>query len=567
MSAPTRRRFRSERRLIIAANFRPRQYWIGTAGWIAYFISPIAPGWLIGQIFDELSEDRVTGRLVVLIVLLALAELVMIWGLAVAHRIYVRGVESSKALLRANVLDAQLASGGSRAGARNVAVGDMLVRLRDDPFDMLFLLDNWVDLIGALLYSAAAGYFLVRIDPWAAFAGIAPLLAVGLGNRAIANLARRYRQRARVASSNVSDFLAAAFEASLTVKVSGAQRNVLARLDRLNARRSKAAVGDGVWNEVIWTLNGTLADVFVGVALVVAARGPLTAGEVTQFFAYLAGMTWLPMRLGGLIAGRRRYQVSAERMGAMVAPDSAGVDQDALMDHRALPVLGGPTVAPPRRGDRDRLETLQVRGLTVESRGLVEVDLDVHRGELVIVSGPVGSGKSSLLRAVIGLLDIDRGEIRWNGRPVVDRAAFFVPPQCAYVAQVPRLFAESLADNLRLGHALSDDELAAGIGLAAFEDDVAGLPDGLGTLVGARGVRLSGGQAQRAAGARAMAHRPELLVLDDLTSALDVDTELVLWQRLAAAGFTVLAASNRPVALARADRVIELTVGPAKMGT
>ncbi len=68
-----------------------------------------------------------------------------------------------------------------RAGARNVAVGDVLVRLRDDPFDMLFLLDNWVDLIGSLLYSAAAGYFLVRIDPWAAFAGIAPLLAVGLG--------------------------------------------------------------------------------------------------------------------------------------------------------------------------------------------------------------------------------------------------------------------------------------------------------------------------------------------------------------------------------------------------
>ncbi len=60
-----------------------------------------------------------------------------------------------------------------------------------------------------------------------------------------------------------------------------------------------------------------------------------------------------------------------------------------------------------------------------------------------------------------------------------------------------------------------------------------------------------------------MAHRPELLVLDDLTSALDVDTELVLWQRLAAAGFTVLAASNRPVALARADRVVALSVAGA----
>jgi len=552
------RRFVGERRLIVAANYRSWHYWVGTAGWITFFVSPIAPGWLIARIFDQLQAHRAGPRLVVLLVLLTLVEMAMIWGLAVAHRVYIRGIESSKALMRANVVNAQLTSGGPRAGARNVAVGDMLVRLRDDPFDMMFLLDNWVDLIGSLLYSSAAAYFLVRIDPWAAFAGIAPLLAVGLGNRSIANLARRYRARARAAASQVSDFLAAAFEASLTVKVSGSQRDVLKRLDRLNETRSMAAVGDGVWNEVIWTLNGTLADVFVGVALVVAARGRLTTGEVTQFFAYLAGMTWLPMRIGGLIAGRRRYQVSADRMGAMIAPQSEHRWPDTLVEHRPLPVLGGPVVAGPRRVSRSPLDVLEVRGLTVENRGLNDVDLTVRRGELVVVSGPVGSGKSSLLRAVIGLLDIDRGEVRWNGTVVGDRAAFFVPPQCAYVAQVPRLFAESLADNLRLGHDLTDADIVAGIGLAAFEDDVADLPDGLETLVGARGVRLSGGQAQRAAGARAMAHRPELLVLDDLTSALDVDTELLLWQRLAAAGFTVLAASNRPVALARADQVVEL---------
>lgn len=557
MSAgPTR--LRGERRMVVAASYRARPYWLGTLAWIAFFVSPIVPGWLIGQIFDELQSTGTSTRLWVLLVLLALAELGMIWGLAVGHRTYMRGVESSKALLRANVLDAQLASGGPRAGTRNVPVGDVLVRLRDDPFDMMFLLDNWTDLVGALLYSSIAAYFLVRIDPWAAAASIAPLLLVGWGNRAIAHLARRYRERARRASSEVSDFLAAAFEASLTIKVAGAQPNVLKRLDRLNATRSKAAVGDGVWNEVIWTVNGTMADVFVGVGVVVAARGSLSAGEVTQFFAYLAGMTWLPMRIGGLIAGRRRYQVSAERMTALVADDADERWPDALVAHRPMPILGGARVERPAPPERVPLEQLEVRRLTVASRGLVDVDLTVRRGELVVVSGPVGSGKSSLLRAAVGLLDLDAGEVRWNGRAVDDRAAFFVPPNCAYVAQVPRLFAETLADNLRLGHDLSDDELAAGIELAAFEEDVAGLPDGMRTLLGARGVRLSGGQVQRAAGARAMAHAPELLVLDDLTSALDVDTELQLWRRLATAGFTVLASSNRPVALARADRVVEL---------
>jgi ATP-binding cassette subfamily B protein len=355
----------------------------------------------------------------------------------------------------------------------------------------------------------------------------------------------------------VSGFLAATFEASLTVKVAGAQRNVLDRLDRLNAERARTAVADGLWNDLSWNLNSMLADVFVGLALVVAARGRLTSGEVTLFFAYLTGMTWLPMRLGGLVATRRRYDVSQERLGALVAPADAS-DVSPLLVHRPLPVLGGPQVAPPSTPPRIPLEVLEVRGLTVAGRGLHDVDLTVRRGEIVVVRGAVGAGKTSLLRSLVGLLAIDQGEVRWNGQVVEDRAAFFVPPQCAYVAQVPRLFAESLAGNLRLGHTRSTDDLVDAIAMAAFDDDVAALPEGLDTLVGARGVRLSGGQAQRAAAARAFVHRPELLVLDDLTSALDPETELAIWTRLAAAGHTVLTSSNRPLALARADRVLSL---------
>lgn len=309
------RRMRGERRMVKVANFRGRWYWLGTIGWITYFASPILPGWLIGQLFDEFQRNGTTTRAVVLIVAIACSELAIVFGIAIAHRIYVIGLESGKALMRANVMDAQLSSGGPGAGRRDVSIGDVLVRLRDDPHDMLFLIDNWVDLAGSLIYGTAAAFFLVRIDPWAALAGIGPLVLVGIGNRAIAHRARRYRASARASASDVSGFLTAAFEASLTVKVTGARRQVMARLTELNARRGKTAVADSVWNETIWTLNSTLADVFVGVAIVVAARGPLTSGEVTLFLSYLMGMTWLPMRLGNLVTGRRRYEVSAHSLG------------------------------------------------------------------------------------------------------------------------------------------------------------------------------------------------------------------------------------------------------------
>ncbi len=545
-----------ERRVARLASYRARWYWAGALGWTLWFVTPLGPGWLIGRAFDELQKHGDSRRFWTLLVGLMAAHIGSALLIFVSHRTYVQGLEAAKALTRVNVINAQLASGGAEAAPRTVPVGDVLSRLRDDPFDVLFLIDNWVDLLGASLYGIGAIILLCRIDPWATAAGVIPMIALGFGNRLIGNLARRNRQTSRDSSSAVGDFLNAAFEASLTVKVGGARRDVLHRLDTLNDARAHAAVRDNVWNDLVWTVNTAAADIFVGVALVVASRRNLDAGDVTLFASYLIGMVWLPMRLGGIIVGRRRYQVSADRLDALVAPSSNGTDR--LIEHRVLPILGGAPAAVPVRADRSPLDVLSVANLTVVSRGINNLSFTVERGSLTVISGPVGSGKTSVLRALIGLLDVDEGTVTWNGSPVVDRAAFFIPPQCAYVPQVPRLFAESLRDNLRLGHGIDDHELHEAITLAAFDKDLIDLPEGLDTAVGARGVRLSGGQSQRAAAARALAHRPELLVLDDLTSALDVETELELWTRLAHAGYTVVAASNRPVALARATNVIEL---------
>jgi ATP-binding cassette, subfamily B, bacterial len=176
-------------------------------------------------------------------------------------------------------------------------------------------------------------------------------------------------------------------------------------------------------------------------------------------------------------------------------------------------------------------------------------------GSALPLAGP------QLLRALLGLLPLDAGRVYWNGRPVGDPAAFLVPPRCAYVPQVPRLFSESLADNLLLGAAPPAGGLAAAVRLAVLDEDVAAMPDGLATLVGARGVRLSGGQAQRAAVARAFVRGPELVVLDDVSSALDTETEARLWERLLAGETTCLAVSNRQATLARADRVVRLEQG------
>ncbi len=168
---------------------------------------------------------------------------------------------------------------------------------------------------------------------------------------------------------------------------------------------------------------------------------------------------------------------------------------------------------------------------------------------------------------MLGLLPHNASEIRWNGRPVDDPATFFVPPRSAYTPQVRRLFSETLRENLLLGRLDDPAALDAAIHAAVLEADVAALERGLDTLVGPRGLKLSGGQIQRAAAARMFVRDAELLVFDDLSSALDAEMEAELWRRLfarrAPGGRDVmcLVVSHRPAALHQADQVLLMDAG------
>ncbi len=146
-------------------------------------------------------------------------------------------------------------------------------------------------------------------------------------------------------------------------------------------------------------------------------------------------------------------------------------------------------------------------------------------GTFTVINGRIGSGKTTLLRTLLGLLPRDAGEIYWNGTSVADPASFFVPPRSAYTSQIPQLFSATLKENILLGLPEEQVDLQAAISTAVMEQDLANLEQGLDTMIGTRGVKLSGGQAQRAAAARMFARDPELLICDDLSSALDVETE------------------------------------------
>jgi ATP-binding cassette subfamily B protein/ATP-binding cassette subfamily C protein len=188
-----------------------------------------------------------------------------------------------------------------------------------------------------------------------------------------------------------------------------------------------------------------------------------------------------------------------------------------------------------------------------------------------VITGCIGSGKTTLLRVLLGLLPKQAGDIYWNGCLVEDPASFFIPPRSAYTPQIPQLFSYTLRENILLGLSKDDAEIEKALKIAVFEQDLTAMDEKLETLVGSKGVRLSGGQLQRVAAARMLVRQPELLVFDDLSSALDVETEMALWSGIFASRAeqgeqnkwtpTCLVVSHRRSVLHRADQVIVMEAG------
>ncbi|MFC5381756.1 ATP-binding cassette domain-containing protein [Aquipuribacter nitratireducens] len=371
-------------------------------------------------------------------------------------------------------------------------------------------------------------------------------LAFGSGLHRLAGEA--IATRAAFASS-----LASSLAAARTVKLSGATPAVLAHLARLDDVRSATLA-----REVRLTVWASAAPPVLSGLLPVVAWSLYLRGELSSTATFVAVTTLGAAQWFGYTTASIASRYPSARVWLRRATEMAGVDTLS----RPVPGvdLARGTAPAPEPPPRVPLQRLELRGFTSLHDdgvpGARDVDLVVDRGELVLLVGPVGSGKSSLLRALAGILRHD-GTLRWNGETVADPASFLRPQQVGYVSQLPRVLSGTIAENVHLGHAV---EVEGALSTAQLDRDVASA-GGLATVIGHKGVRLSGGQLQRLALARALAPRTELLVADDVSSALDVETELDLWQALRERGTTVVGSTSKRAALERADRVVVMVGG------
>ena len=523
------------------------------------------------EFFNILSGDATLGltpeSIAAIVVGFALAQAVTIFADIYLHFLY--GFRTA-ALLRKNMLTRILERPGARAVPQSP--GEAISRFRDDANNASDFTGQVPFLIGQALFAVIALVTMLRISVRVTLFAYVPFVVVILvANWAMKNV-EKYREASRKASGRVTDFIGEVFGAAQAVKVATAEANVLNRFASLNENRRKAAIRDRLYMAFVESAVWNFVNVITGVILLLVAQmldasgpgGPqMTVGDFSLFIFYLGYTTQFTATTGVLIAWYKQAGVALARMITLLQ----GAPPLSLVRHTPVYVTGDlPPIPYTPKTDEHRLEELSVRGLTYRyeesGRGIENINLTLKRGSFTVITGRIGSGKTTLLRALLGLLPAQAGEIRWNGQLVEDPASFFIPPRSAYTSQVPLLFSESIKDNILMGLPEDKVDLPGAVRQAVMEKDILDLEHGLDTVIGSKGVKISGGQRQRTAAARMFVRRPELLVLDDLSSALDVETEQQLWERVSEMeGVTCLVASHRRPALRRADHIIVLKNG------
>jgi len=534
---------------------------------LIFGVFPQLSGFVIQAIFDQL-----TGAVQTNFSLAALAAFLIAIALGRGAAfftdvlLYFTFQYTVTALLRRNMFDTILRRPGARAVPESP--GEAVSRFRDDAMELAWFMSEMLIVFGFGFFAIVALIVMLRINVTITLVVFIPLVIVIFIANFAKNKITEYRQASREATGKVTDFVGELFGAVQAVKVAGAEERSIQHLQEINEVRRKASLKDVLFSQVLDSAFRNTANLFTGLILLTAGSamqtGNFSVGDLALFVYYLTWVTDFSAIIGDKLAWFKRLGVSIDRMVHLLQDTPA----ESLVEYAPVFLRTEPPEVPfTEKEPEHALQTLEVKGLTYHfpetGRGVEDISLLISKGEFVVITGRVASGKTTLLQALLGLLPPQSGEVFWNGQRVEAPGDFFVPPRSAYTPQVPLLFSESLQNNILLGLPEDKVDLSQAIHLAVLEKDLQEIPGGLSAQIGAKGVKLSGGQRQRAAAARMFVRQASLQVFDDISSALDIETENALWERIFAQqqDATCLVVSHRKPALQRADQIIVLKEG------
>ncbi len=434
-------------------------------------------------------------------------------------------------------------------------IGDLMTRFSAD----LRIVDQAMSqVLGSSLYQLLVALAVaVTMIVQSPLLGSLVVLVVPLFAASCLSLRERFERVSREQQERAGEAAAAVQEnlsAHAVVKAFGLEeRTVAAYRARVTAqlRAALRLVVTGVLFETSLTMAITLAQlVVIGVGGYLAITGALTNGTLVLFIALLPALITPVAGLANVGQALQMASGSMERINELLEQQPSVADRPGSAD---LPPLA----------QEIRLERVDF-SYESDRPVLRDLDLAIPAGSSVAIVGPSGSGKSTLASLLMRFWDPDSGRVLFDGRDLREVTLASLRAQIGIVFQDTFVFDSTLRENIAIGRpGAADAEVAAAARAARLEQYVASLPAGYETVLGERGVRMSGGQRQRLAIARALLRDPRVLILDEATSALDARTEAEILETLAdaARGRTTISITHRLSMAATANRIFVLDEG------
>ena len=381
------------------------------------------------------------------------------------------------------------------------------------------------------------GVFLLVMNP------IAVYFTVAIGKRV-----KELKRRENAALQLFQEALTETLEAIHQLRAVNRDRHYLARVtglaDHIRTHAAAYSWRSDAASRLSFTVFLVGIDVFRTAAMVIVLISDLSIGQMIAVFGYLWYMLGPIEIILNLQVQRQAATAALDRLNRLFA-----LEEEPIYPHLRDPFAGR------------RANALSLRGIRFRYGDgpliLDGVDLEIAAGERVAFVGASGGGKSTLVQVILGLYPPASGEICFDGVPVQEIGLDVVRSHVGTVLQHPALLNDTVRNNLTLGAEAEDARLWAVLEVAQLAAFVAGMAQGLETVIGRDGVRLSGGQRQRLAIARMLLTEPNVVILDEATSALDVDTERRVHEALGRylRGRTLLVVAHRLSAVKDADRV------------
>lgn len=406
-------------------------------------------------------------------------------------------------------------------------------------------IEQFIDVIPKVIMSVVALIILVRVNALFTAITLIPLIVILCLSKLLQNKITEYRNNTRAATGMTVDYIGNRFNNIESIKVMPSKETLYKQFDEVSRKRQAAQTKDKWLEAVINSVSGGMMDLILGVILLLIGlqfySRSFSVGDFTIFQNYFYFLALLPGIIGYLfksyiqagISYRRLEKVAGGRLASEIIEKRKGIEKELCDGCRA-------TV---------RYET----GAVVK-----EIQFPIRLGELVVLSGKTGSGKTTVIRGLAGEWNESIQVSCTKGQDTVT-GSYLIPPVACYVPQKNFLFSDTLINNICMGEREDLSLIHDILYQVDFEDDLKTLENGLHTMVGSNGARLSGGQRKRIALARALYTRPAVLILDDFTAGLDVNTRDHIIDRLILSGkYSIITASNEEELVQKADVHIDL---------